>query len=423
MAALSKEEYLKRYLSKSDSGAEKKRKKKVKTGVKPGKSLIIDDDVNLSDIRIKHDDEGQGNLLELAEEKPLIFDEDGTTVLSKDLETIKKNEEARKAMWAPMKDLTEEDHFQSPHSSKVGDASLTSTRRNEEMTRRKRHDSLSPETNKGSGSLELSPARNTRSNSPKVSREKSKSVKSGGSRVGGSPPRMEAIHDLKDMSPPRRRTQQNSEDMSPPRRKTKDNSNDLSPTRKAPHGSADMSPPRRRTRHDSEDMSPPRRKTRHDSEDMSPPRRTRHDSGDISPPRRQTRHDSEDMSPPRKGRHDSSSDQSPPRRNKSDTKHNSPDLSPPRKPSNLKGNPSSNQSPPRKKDSSNNHGAQNKRIRHDSPDQSPPRQKTKDHGSDVSYKKEKDMSPKQKESAKHGEFFKKKLLLPIFFSNLHLVSL
>jgi hypothetical protein len=44
-------------MSNEDSGEKKKRKKKVKVGIKTGKSLIIDDDVNLSDIKVKQDSE------------------------------------------------------------------------------------------------------------------------------------------------------------------------------------------------------------------------------------------------------------------------------------------------------------------------------------------------------------------------------
>ena len=117
----------------------------------------------------------------------------------------------------------------------------------------------------------------------------------------GSPPRRRPErHDSpEDASPPRRRPERHDspEDASPPRRRPErhDSPEDASPARRRPerHDSPeDASPPRRRPqRHDSpEDASPPRRRPeRHDSpEDASPARRRpqRHDSPDPSPPRR-----------------------------------------------------------------------------------------------------------------------------------------
>jgi len=117
------------------------------------------------------------------------------------------------------------------------------------------------------------------------------------------------------------------------RRKRRDSDN--SPKRRR-HDS-DGSPPRRR--HDS-DNSPPRK--RHDS-DASPPRQ-RHDS-DASPPRRARNNSDSDASPPRKKARDANSDTdaSPPRR-RNGAKNSDSDLSPPRKGGNAS---DSDQSPPR----------------------------------------------------------------------------
>jgi len=146
-------------------------------------------------------------------------------------------------------------------------------------------------------------------------------------------------HDSDD-SPPRRRRTQDSDDSPPRRRHDSDNSpprrrhdSDNSPPRRR-HDS-DASPPRRR--HDS-DTSPPRR--RHDS-DASLPRR-RHDS-DASPPRTKPQNSDSDQSPPRKRQKDSDSDASPPRRRqKAD---DDSDMSPPRRPG---AGSDSDASPPRR---------------------------------------------------------------------------
>ncbi|KAF8381462.1 hypothetical protein PRIPAC_70604 [Pristionchus pacificus] len=113
-------------------------------------------------------------------------------------------------------------------------------------------------------------------------------------RDSDSPPRRRTRRDS-DNSPPRAavKRERKDSDASPPRRKRRDS--DASPPRKRKN--SDASPPSR-TRRDS-DASPPRR--RRDS-DASPPRRNRRDS-DASPPRRRKNSDS---SPPRRRERDSS---------------------------------------------------------------------------------------------------------------------
>ena len=314
MAAVSRAEYLKRYLSNADCGEKKKRKKKVKTGIKTGKSRIIDDDVNLSDLKVRQDSESSRNLLELAEDNPLIFNETGTTVLSKDLESIKKKEDERKAMWAPIKSFKEE----IPAVQNAGDPSPVS-----KVYRRTRHDSSSPEEDAS------------------VSKQNKQR------------------HDSEDISPRRYTRHDSSSDQSPPRsqinslapKSTRHDSPDLSPLRRSATSrvySATNQSPQRRTRHDSySDQSPPRNqqvRTRNDSPDFSPRRKIRDNrSPDLSPPRR-NRHDSPTQLPQRKrarsSRHDTNEDQLPQRRvekknlisNRS--RHDSPDLSPPHKISN-----------------------------------------------------------------------------------------
>ena len=404
MAAVSKEEYLKRYLSNADSGEKKKRKKKAKTGIKTIKSCIIDDDVNLSDIKVKQDSEAAESLLELADETPLIFNETGTTVLSKDLESIKRKEDEKNAMWAPL------GNFQDEISTDVSPV------RNKVWINR--HDSLSPERDSINEKLTTSSKIEKQVNSAEVYRQR---------------------HALEDLSPRRRTRHDSSPDQSPPRQKTKKlpskatryDSPNLSPEIQRVRPPTDQSP-HRRTRHDSSsDQSPPRNRqnsskmvskasrnnsanvlsVRHDRNtrprspvDQSPPRRSRHDSSpDQSPPRnrrppvnqpRMTRHESPDMSPPRRmgnnrptspdqsprrrNRWNSSSDQSPPRNTRPSanlakrTRHYSPDLSPPRRKANNR-SVLSDQLPPRTQRTVDNKNQISNRRGHDSPDLYPPR--------------------------------------------------
>ena len=344
MAAVSKAEYLKRYLSNADSGEKKKRKRKVKTGIKTGKSLIIDDDVNLSDLKVKQDSEASRNLLELAEDNPLIFNETGTTVLSKDLESIKKKEDEKKAMWAPIKSFKEE----IPAGQNTRDFSVRS------KVYRSRHGSSSPEVNSFAGNQN------------------------------------KQRHDSDDISPQRRARHDSLSDQSPPRPQT----NRLQPKR-IRHDSPDLSPVRQKTtRAYSPTNQSPQTKTRRDSSsDQSPPRnsqkwenqrgRTRNDSPDLSPPRKMKNNRSPDLSPPRRNRHDSSPNQSPQRNNRRSTRHDSHE----------------DQLPQRTMDKKN---FNSDRRRHDSPDLSPPRKTGK------AMESRPDQSPSRKQSGHSKRSFKGK---------------
>ena len=353
----------------------KKRKKKVKTGIRTGKSLIIDDDVNLSDIKVTRDSETTENLLELADETPLIFNEAGTTVLSKDLETIRKKEDEKKAMWAPVR--TFQDELSADKTDQY--AKGFSPKRNK--VRKVRHDSSSPERDNVKEKL---------SSAEQFQRRQR--------------------HDSKDLSPRLRARHDSASDQSPPRQKTKrftrkatlNDSPELSSMQRTMNprslSPTDQSPPRRARHDSSSDQSPPRNqqnskkmvsKTSRNSlanirmnrdarsvspGDQSPPRRTRHDSSsDQSPPRnrpatnqqRKTRHDSVDLLPQnRRNNRLPSLDQSPTRR----YRHDSPDLSPPRR---TRGSPPG-QSPPRRRS-----GKRSFKDGNISDDQSPPRRKQK----------------------------------------------
>ncbi|XP_072449637.1 BUD13 homolog isoform X2 [Chiloscyllium punctatum] len=286
MAGLSKEEYLKRYLSGAEPDHKQtRRKRKVK--VKGGGMRIVDDDVTWKSLAKEKEKEAAEDE---DDEAPVVAE-----FIDERPEIVQQMEEFRLSnKWKILGDVNEE--FQDPdvflHASQ--DGLITGS----ESAQRKKIET-DPQV----------PERKTRRISP-------------------------------DLSPPRR-GRHDSPDLSPPRRGRHD-SPDLSPPRRGRHDSPDLSPPRR-GRHDSPDLSPPRRR-RHDSPDLSPPRRGRHDSPDLSPPRkhskntdkcikstdlppRRTRSSSPNLSPARCKRHDSSDSSSA-----GNAAHSSDsDLSPPRK--------------------------------------------------------------------------------------------
>jgi len=94
-------------------------------------------------------------------------------------------------------------------------------------------------------------------------------------------------------SPPRRRRRHDSDDSdnSPPRNPGKRRKSRLK-------SDSDVSPPRKRTMQSDSDMSPPRARKRGSDSDISPPRKGRNSDSDISPPRKGRNSDS-DISPPR----------------------------------------------------------------------------------------------------------------------------
>jgi len=293
MTTLSKEDYLKRYLSNDAPDKKKKKKKKDKKVAKiQPRMRIIDLDADVPpnfepETVIGSDDEDED--LEL---KPVI-----ANVEDDRPEEVKVFEEFKKSgRWRTME----------------GD-DLTQKHIVEDLIKLE---------------VKAEPEDDYPTNRHKQKKKKKKKIKLDRNGVEIkeeplSPGRIKTEVDS-DTSPPRKR---HDSDASPPRKR---HDSDASSPRKR-HDS-DASPPRKR--HDS-DASPPRK--RHDS-DASPPRK-RHDS-DASPPRKSRKHGSDsDNSPPRKKRRDS--DASPPRQNRADS-----DASPPRR----GGGNDSDASPPRKSD-------------------------------------------------------------------------
>ncbi|XP_073095851.1 BUD13 homolog isoform X3 [Manis javanica] len=344
---LSKAEYLKRYLSRADAGADggpescrKRRRKRPKPGGAGGQGMrIVDDDVSwtcISTTKPEKEEEDDGDLpvvAEFVDERP---------------EDIKQMEAFRSsAKWKLLGSHGED--LSSPRHLRHDTPDFS-------PPRRARHDTPDP-----------SPPRRARHDTP----DSSPPRRARHDTPDPSPPRR-ARHDTPDPSPPRR-ARHDTPDPSPPRRARHDTP-DSSPPRRARHDTPDPSPPRR-ARHDTPDPSPPRR-ARHDTPDPSPPRRARHDTPDSSPPRR-ARHDTPDPSPPRRARHDTP-DPSPPRRARHDApdssrprraRHDTLDPSPPRRARHDTPDPS----PPRRARHDAPDSSRPRRARHDTPDPSPPR--------------------------------------------------
>ena len=315
MAAISKQEYLKRYLSNSDSGKKKKKRKVPKVASKRPTSIIVDDDITLDDVKVNHEENEMNEFEVDADEAPAVYEDDGVTKIS--LETFKKREEDQRNKWAPINK-----NAQPSQSKEVGEKSnYDSDHSPPRITKRRRQDTpdLSPRGGLMANSPDQSPVRN----------------RCGRIEADNSPPRSRRRHDSGDSIPEAAQNQLHVHDRSTTSR-IRNDSPDLSPLRSGPNSSStarrvgndspDLSPPQlgsnrdpggRRDRNDSADLSPPRsgrkrdstvRRVRNDSPDLSPPRSRINRGTDHSLARKRTNSDSE--SPPRR-RGNSDSDQSP----------------------------------------------------------------------------------------------------------------
>ncbi|XP_068274362.1 BUD13 homolog [Nyctibius grandis] len=283
--AVSKAEYLRRYLSGPAEPAQprrRRRKKKPPPGAAGrGGMRIVDDDVSWSSIapaqekdEEEEDEEDVPVVAEFVDERPA---------------EVKLMEEFRtNTKWKLLGDQNED--------SQSSDISVPA----KPTMRRQRHDSL-----------DGSPPKRLRHDTPER-----------------SPPGKQR-HDSPDLSPPRRR-RHNSPDPSPPRRRRHD-SPDLSPPRRRRHDSPELSPPPAPNK--LRPMSSPQRCLRHDSDSPSPRRGTR-DASDAGRGPGRVRGDSPERHRLKRSRSSSSdSDLSPPRRTLPSRKdqrssRSPPDLSP-----------------------------------------------------------------------------------------------
>lgn len=297
-AALSKADYLKRYLSNDDDGKKSKERKIKKKRPKPtGKGMkIVDDDIDWRQLGVQNEEE---NKEEDEEEAPVIAE-----FIDERPDEVKQLEAFQTSKWKVMG--ATESELQETQDSKL-DGSL-----NADSGHRTRHDSpeSSPVQRLRHDSPDFSPQRRGRHDSPDLS------------------PKRRGRHDSPDFSPQRDRTnnknrRHNSSSPSPPRKSNKGSPsrihrqhNKESPHRKKTKGEGDHSPPKRRARTgkgSDSDQSPPRRR----------PHRQQGADSDLSPPRKRGqkgRGSDSDLSPPRKkpeGGRGSDSDLSPPRRTRS----------------------------------------------------------------------------------------------------------
>ena len=284
MAAISKQEYLKRYLSNSEGVKKKKKKKIPKTASKHTTSIIVDDDITIRDIKTRDSAQETNEFEGDVDEAPAVYEEDGVTKIS--LETFKKREEDQKTKWAPISQESQS-LFHTEVGNRLNSNSNNSTPR---MTSRDGEDTpdLSPRRSGVLFDLDQSPPR----------------------KKGRAPPGSS----VRDSSSDGRRDVSREADHSPPRaRRRRHDSGDSLPEQKHSH-SPDLSPSRQSRLQGSPDRSP-RRRVRNDSPDLSPPCSGLNGDSDQSPPRKRMNSDS-DQSPPRK-RANSDSDQSPPRKQNS----------------------------------------------------------------------------------------------------------
>ncbi|XP_064598389.1 LOW QUALITY PROTEIN: BUD13 homolog [Liolophura sinensis] len=320
MAALSKADYLKRYIS-GDPALEdkkKKKKKKLKKILKTHSRVkIVDDDVDLKSLL-------PGNLENTLEED--VGDNEPTIaeIVDERPEEVQRLEKYRQDDSEHENTENDDDHIhhecrhdsdsdQSPvrkgrHDSDSDQSPMRKGRHDSDSdqspVRKGRHDSdsdLSPvRKSKHDSDYDQSPARQHHSNKTNKLLSQSKN----GRRLSPAHSASKSKSEIPAQSPPRRKSMDSDSDQSPPRRQRKGSD-------------SDQSPPRRNRKDSDSDQSPPRRKRKDSDSDQSPPRRKRKDSdSDQSHPRRKRKDSDSDQSPPRRKRKGSDLEQSPQRKQK-----------------------------------------------------------------------------------------------------------
>lgn len=285
--SMSREEYLKRYISGETDGKKKKRKKKV--GVRNATMKIVDNTLSV-DKFVGIADNVEDEVV-ASEETPQIV-----AVIDDRPEDVKVEERLRSGKWRRLNDNENNGFIKTePNSSpkiKLEPKSPTQTNA-EKLGIRIKEEPKSPpivnaQTNVTIKEEPVSPSRQ----------------ELGGQPSSGESSRNETRHrhDSDSDQTPIRRRYESDDDNSPPRRGRKryDSDSDPSPPRK--RRDDDLSPVRGRKRQSSSsDQSLPRH---HRDEDLSPVRssRKRHDSDSDQSPVRRRKVNDEDLSPPRSKR-------------------------------------------------------------------------------------------------------------------------
>ncbi|XP_011159786.1 BUD13 homolog [Solenopsis invicta] len=281
---INQKEYLKKYISLGDGDEKKKKKKKKhKTGSKT--VTIIDDDIDLKNMRP----------IEESEFNILLEDEDAPQIAG-------IIDERRSV------DFTDKKRWKIITENNEGDLTIIDRIVDKERS------NFNEITEQINDNLDLSP--------PRIRHSKNK-------RMDLSP-HGQSKDDSSDPSPPRSKQSKNKR--ASPDERSKDDSSELSPPRRKHSKYKDIdSNSRRRAKSDDSDLSPPRKFKNYDS-DLSPPRKSRNnDNSDLSPPRKSKNYDS-DLSPPRNTKHRTSTRDTSGRSHRSSGNRDSDsDLSPPRK--------------------------------------------------------------------------------------------
>ncbi|XP_066994614.2 BUD13 homolog isoform X2 [Anabrus simplex] len=348
---INQKEYLKKYLS-SSSDDKKKKKKRNKGKSNDERFRIIDDDIDLKNMRPLED--GEIELYSLAEDAPQI-----AGIIDERPDELRTLEEFGTKRWKVVADengiedikVTAINHSSKPNSDDSRSNCAKQRQCPDTSPVRKSRTRNSPSVSSSS-----SPPRRQKSDISPKDRDNSKvqkkpEVQTQDSRrrnIDDSSPRKIKKEPDSDESPPRKSRKQET----PPRKMEKLNSMNSSPGGRSRRYDADESPPRKPKRQDVSKSPALKVKRENDSDESASrkPKQKRYDS-DESPPRRTKRPDS-NKSPPRRSKRDSDSDESPPRKYK---RKDYSDESPPRKPQRLNESPQklsrredSDESPPRK---------------------------------------------------------------------------
>ncbi|KOC67324.1 BUD13 like protein [Habropoda laboriosa] len=290
-------EYLKKYLASGGTDdKKKKKKKKMKMGARTVK--VIDDDIDLKNMR------------------PLAENEFDIFIDVEDAPQIAGVVDER----GPV-DFTDKRRWKIIANEDDGDLTITSVEKENKQSKQVRNVSdknLSlPRKQKKYSDDNLSPPRVSKKHRSETHKKKERDEDS-----DLSPPRLKSKkHNSKHKTPESDSDNDSSQEIDIPHHKNK-----KKPKRKEQvSDDSDLSPPRRTKNYDS-DLSPPRKSKKHKSHKIKP--KDKNDS-DLSPPRKSRKDMDSDMSPLRKNRKDSDSDASPPRIRKD--KNYDSDNSPPRK--------------------------------------------------------------------------------------------
>ncbi|XP_076750579.1 uncharacterized protein LOC143423261 [Xylocopa sonorina] len=304
---INQKEYLKKYLA-SGHGDEKRKKKKKKMKLGTRTVKIIDDDIDLKNMRpmeqnefdIFIDAEDAPQIAGVVDERgpvdftdrrrwKIIADDEGgdLTVTSVDRETNQ---------YKHVKNVSERDLSPPKKQKKYSDDDLSPPR-----THKKQKSETSRASRRDEDS-DLSPSR-LKSKRHKVARNNSDNnesyeIDNAHHKIKTKTKRKQKVSDDSDLSPPRRSRKESNPDGNSGRNK-EDSDSDLSPprNRKNKNYDSDLSPPRKskkhkhRTRNSDSDLSPPRKK--HETNvnvHMSSKDRYRNNESDLSPPRQGKAH-------------------------------------------------------------------------------------------------------------------------------------